>query len=152
VVVGKNVYDIIAPHDRDRYRTFNERICHGEKGNLQFDIVSLDGTPRHMETHAAPLWMPDGSVVHLAITLDVTERFRAENELRSSKERLRTLADELEAKVSIRTQELDERNAEVLQQSEALRELPTVWCDRKTKNADVSPGNFTMALDNYSPP
>ena len=123
MVAGKNVYDIIAPHDRDRYRAFNERICRGEKGDLQFDIVSLDGTPRHMETHAAPLWMPDGSVVHLAITLDVTERSRAENELRSSKERLRTLADELEAKVRIRTQELDERNAEVLQQSEALREL-----------------------------
>jgi PAS domain S-box-containing protein len=123
MVAGKNVYDIIAPHDRDRYRAFNERICRGEKGNLQFDIVTLDGTPRHMETHAAPLWMPDGSVVHLAITLDVTERFRAENELRSSKERLRTLADELEAKVRIRTQELDERNAEVVQQSEALREL-----------------------------
>jgi PAS domain S-box-containing protein len=123
MVIGKNVYDIIAPHDRDRYRAFNERICRGEKGSLQFDIVSLDGTQRHMETHAAPLRMPDGSVVHLAITLDVTKRFRAENELRSSKERLGALAEELELKVRLRTRELEERNTEVLQQAEELRHL-----------------------------
>ncbi len=123
MVAGKSVYDIIAPHDRDRYRAFNERICSGETDGLQFDIVSLDGTPRHMETRAAPLWMPDGSVVHLAVTRDITEQSRAETELRRSEERLRALADELDLKVRVRTQQLEERNAEVLAQSEELREL-----------------------------
>ena len=137
MVVGKNVYDIIAPHDRDRYRAFNERICRGEKGNLQFDIVTLDGTPRYTAELTVQLRFADMIIRSSTgpVTLDVTERFRAENELRSSKERLRTLADELEAKVRIRTQELDERNAEVVQQSEALREHQLNCAIRGTKNA-----------------
>jgi PAS domain S-box-containing protein len=77
-VIGQNVYDIIAPEDRDRFREFNERICHGEKASLQFDIAGLKGARRHMETHAAPLQHVDGTTVHLAITHDITERKRAE--------------------------------------------------------------------------
>ena len=50
-VVGKNVYDLIAPDDRARFKAFNESICQGEQGSLQFDIVGLektanDGNPR----------------------------------------------------------------------------------------------------------
>ena len=66
------------PEDRDRFREFNERICEGEKGSLEFDIVGLKGARRHMETHAAPLRHLDGTTVHLAITRDITERKRAE--------------------------------------------------------------------------
>jgi PAS domain S-box-containing protein len=77
-VTGRNVYDIIAAEDRDRFRAFNERICKGEKDSLQFDIVGLKGVRRYMETHAAPLRHQDGTTVHLAITHDITERKRAE--------------------------------------------------------------------------
>jgi PAS domain S-box-containing protein len=77
-VTGKNVYDLIAATDRDRFREFNESICQGEKGTLQFDIVGLEGTRRHMETHAAPLRHVDGTTVHLAITHDITKRRQAE--------------------------------------------------------------------------
>jgi len=73
-VVGANVYDLIAAEDRDRFREFNEKICRGEKDSLQFDIVGLNGTRRHMETHAAPMPHVDGTTVHLAITHDITER------------------------------------------------------------------------------
>jgi PAS domain S-box-containing protein len=78
MVIGKNIYDIIAVEDRDRFREFNERICQGEKASLQFDIVGLNGARRHMETHAAPLRYVDGTTVHLATTHDITERKRAE--------------------------------------------------------------------------
>jgi PAS domain S-box-containing protein len=77
-VVGKSVYDLIAPHDRARFRTFNKTICEGQKGSLEFDIIGLNGTRRHMETHAAPLRRPDGSTVQLAVTRDITGRKRAE--------------------------------------------------------------------------
>ena len=77
-VIGKCVYDLIAPDDRERYREFNERICRGEQGSMEFDIVGLKGRRRHMETHAAPLQTTDGSYVQLAVTLDITERKAAE--------------------------------------------------------------------------
>ncbi len=77
-VVDKCVYDLIAPEDRKRYREFNERVCGGERGSLEFDIVGLKGKRRHMETHAAPLQTNDGPCVQLAVTLDITERKAAE--------------------------------------------------------------------------
>ena len=77
-VIDKCVYDLIAPEDRNRYREFNERVCEGERGALEFDIVGLKGRRRHMETHAAPLQTADGSCMQLAVTLDITERKAAE--------------------------------------------------------------------------
>jgi PAS domain S-box-containing protein len=122
-IIGKNVYDLIAPEDRDRFRDFNERICRGEKSSLEFDLVGLKGVRRHMETHGAPLQNPHGKVVHLAVTRDITQRKHSEKELKRSEERFRALAETLDAEVRARTAELEERNSEVLKQSEQLREL-----------------------------
>ncbi len=91
-VVGKSVYDLIAPEDRQRYRTFNEKICAGEKGSLEFDVIGLQGARRHMESHAAPFRNQDGSIVQLAITSDVSERKRAEEVLRQHRERFDLVA------------------------------------------------------------
>jgi PAS domain S-box-containing protein len=77
-VVGKSVYDLIAPEHRDRFRAFNEQVCRGEKGTLEFDIVGLEGTRRRMETHGAPLRDQDGTLVQLAVTRDITGRKEAE--------------------------------------------------------------------------
>ena len=77
-VLGKCVYDLIAPEDRERYREFNESICAGERGSTEFEVVGLKGRRRHMETHAAPLQTSDGSYLQLAVTLDITERKAAE--------------------------------------------------------------------------
>jgi PAS domain S-box-containing protein len=77
-VMGRNIYDLIAAEDRDRFREFNEKVCRGEKGSLQFDIVGLNGARRHMETHAAPMPHVDGTTVHLALTHDITERSQAD--------------------------------------------------------------------------
>jgi signal transduction histidine kinase len=43
--------------------------------------------------------------------------------LRESEDRLRTLADALDTQIQFRTRELQQRNAEILQQSEQLRDL-----------------------------
>ena len=92
-VVGKNVYDLIASDDRDRFKAFNESICRGEQGSLEFDIIGLDGKRRHMETHAAPLRNPDETIVQLAVTADISERKQAEELLRRSEERFRALVN-----------------------------------------------------------
>ena len=54
---------------------------------------------------------------------DITRQKESERILFEREERLRTLADSLESQVRARTNELEQRNAENLQQSEQLREL-----------------------------
>jgi PAS domain S-box-containing protein len=102
MVVGKNIYDLIASEDRDRFRAFNERICRGEKGSLKFDIVGLRGERRHMETHAAPLPNADGTVAQLAVTRDVTKRKQAEEAIKEKElsSRLLKLQDEERRRVA----------------------------------------------------
>ena len=92
-VVGKNIYDVIAPEHREQFREFNERVCRGEQGTQEFDIVGLKGVRRHMQTHAAPLRLEDGQTVQLAVTRDVTDRKLAEEALRRSEEEFRGLAN-----------------------------------------------------------
>ena len=77
-VAGQSVYEMIAPEDRDRFRAFNQRVCRGESGTLQFDMIGLHGGRCQMESHAAPFRNADGGTVQLAVTRDVSERKRAE--------------------------------------------------------------------------
>jgi len=57
---------------------------------LEFDIIGLKGTRRHMETTAVPLPVADGGFTHLAVTRDVTERKAMEQALRDADTRKTT--------------------------------------------------------------
>ncbi|WP_425400159.1 PAS domain S-box protein [Aeoliella sp.] len=105
-ILGGCVYDLIAPECRDSFRQFNDRICSGGRGMLEFEIIGQEGTRRSMETHAVPLKGADGAQVQLAITRDVTTRKQAETALRREKDLLQvTLASIGDAVVTTDTQE-----------------------------------------------
>ncbi|RLP55060.1 MAG: PAS domain S-box protein [Ketobacter sp.] len=87
-VIGGCVYDLIAPEYRDAFKAFNERICAGERGELEFDIIGYRGTRRHMESHAVPLKRSNGDFVQLALTRDISPRRRAETALRNERDLL----------------------------------------------------------------
>src|SRR6185437_1286308 len=98
-LIGRNVFDVIALEHRERWREMHRRVCLGERLSWEFDIVGLQGTRRHMETHAAPLTTPDGGLAHLAVTLDVSERKRQEHELREQQDELQSILEALPAAV-----------------------------------------------------
>ncbi|HEV7746629.1 MAG TPA: PAS domain S-box protein [Pyrinomonadaceae bacterium] len=81
-VIGQSVLELVAPEWRDRFVQLHERVCAGESLVSEFEIIGLNGARRRVETHAAPLRALDSKVVaHLAITIDITERKRAEESL-----------------------------------------------------------------------
>ena len=107
--------DLIAPEHREAWLANHARVCGGERLTWEFDIVGLHGMRRHMETHAAPIELADGTA-QLAITRDVTVRCKTE-------EALHQLNLSLQAKIGERTRELEralaqlgetERNFELL--------------------------------------
>jgi PAS domain S-box-containing protein len=93
LMLGRSFYAFITPDDRERYRAFNESVCAGQKGFLEFGIVRVDGERRHLETRAAPLPNDDGTVAQLGIARDITARTQAEARLRESERSLRQLTE-----------------------------------------------------------
>jgi len=95
-VVGQSVYGLIAPEFRQNFIEFNQSVCQGNKGHIEFQLVGLKGTRRWMETHAVPMRDPaTGQTVQLAVTRDVSARKEADEKLRRSEEELRTLANSI---------------------------------------------------------
>jgi PAS domain S-box-containing protein len=92
--------DLIAPEHCDEWLENHVRVCRGESLEWEFDIISLKGTRRHMETHATPLSLADGTTAQLAVTRDITASKTADAELQR-------LNSELEEKVSQRTGALE---------------------------------------------
>lgn len=82
-IIGTSVYNIIAPEFRDEYRALSVRVFAGESGVMEFQIISLKGRRRWMETHAVPLRDGRNKVIALlGITRDITARKHAEEEVR----------------------------------------------------------------------
>lgn len=99
LVLGRCTFDLIAPEHRESWRAQHERVCNGESLCWEFDVIGLGGMRRHMETHAAPLLMEDGTTAQLAITRDISERKRQEAVLRESERRSRELLEALPAAI-----------------------------------------------------
>lgn len=73
-VVGHFVYDFVATEYREAFRQLTERVCHGQNGSLEFEIIGLQGTRLWVETRAVPFSnLSNGELVQLAISRDITE-------------------------------------------------------------------------------
>jgi PAS domain S-box-containing protein len=123
--VGRHITLIIPPDRRAEETKILEQLKRGERID-HFETIRMrkDGTLLDLSLTISPVKDAAGRVVGASkVARDISERKQAERALRESEERYRTLADQLEKQVHSRTQELEERNAEVLQQSEQLREL-----------------------------
>ena len=123
--IGQHITLIIPREHRDEEIMILERLKRGERVD-HFETVRIrkDGTTLEVSLTISPVKDSSGRVVGASkVARDITEQKRIERALRQSEERLRELAQGLEGQVRIRTRELEQRNAEVLQQSEQLRGL-----------------------------
>ncbi|HDY71062.1 MAG TPA: PAS domain S-box protein, partial [Nitrospirae bacterium] len=85
-VAGRPVYPLIAPQHRDAFRELVERVCSGDTGVLEFEMIGLKGTLRWLEIHAVPLRDGGERITGLlAVTRDITDRKRTEKELSQEK-------------------------------------------------------------------
>lgn len=102
-VLGQCVYGLVVPEHAAAFRSLTERVCRGERGTLEFELVGFKGTRRWMETHAVPFRdEASGETRLLAITRDITERRRAEQALRESEERFQLFMENMPAAAWIR--------------------------------------------------
>jgi PAS domain S-box-containing protein len=123
--VGQPISMIIPLDRRGEETTILARISRGERID-HFDTTRLrkDGTRFQISVSISPVRDAAGKIVGASkIARDITERKRVERELHESEQRFRTLADALDTQVQFRTQELRRQNAEIIQQSDQLRDL-----------------------------
>ncbi|OTE95444.1 hypothetical protein BCS42_00690 [Crenothrix sp. D3] len=92
-VLNQCVYTPLAPEYRDAFQTFNEAVCDGKSGKIEFEMFSLKGTRHWMETHSVPFSLENGDCVQLAFTREITERKRLEKSLHDSELKFRALFD-----------------------------------------------------------
>lgn len=119
-------YERLHPDDRDRTRaSIDESIGNHTRYDIEYRTVSPQGAgEKWIRAIGRTFYDPEGHPRRFdGVTVDVTDRKRAEAALRESEAAFRELAENLDLAVQSRTQELQERNRQVLQTSEELRVL-----------------------------
>jgi PAS domain S-box-containing protein len=123
--IGQHISMIIPLDRHDEETSILARLNRGERID-HFDTIRLrkDGTALDISLSISPVRDSAGKIIGASkIARDISGRKRIERELHESEQRFRTLADALDTQVQFRTQELRRRNAEILQQSDQLRDL-----------------------------
>jgi PAS domain S-box-containing protein len=123
--IGQHISFIVPLDRRDEEAAILERLRRGQRiEHFETVRVRKEGTRIDISLTISPIIDSLGKVVGASkIARDITQRKHVDRALRESEERFRVLADALDTQVHFRTQELQRRNAEILQQAEQLRHL-----------------------------
>lgn len=88
-VVGSSIYDFLSPEYHEPYRDLTRAVFSGKRASMEFEVTTMEGSRRWLETHAAPLRDASGSITALlAITRDIHERKQQEEKLRNQRNEL----------------------------------------------------------------
>lgn len=95
-IIGKSDRELAWRESADSYRADDRQVIESGIPKINFEEIQIqsDGSIQWLRTSKVPLRDPDGRIFGLLGTYeDITERKRAEEDLRNSEERFRTLAD-----------------------------------------------------------
>ncbi|HYE88424.1 MAG TPA: ATP-binding protein, partial [Vicinamibacterales bacterium] len=82
---SKPLLDWIAPEHRDAFKDLHRRVMAGGTGELEFEVIGLNGVRRWLKTTAAPLRDRTGTITCvLGISRDITKHRELESQLRHS--------------------------------------------------------------------
>jgi PAS domain S-box-containing protein len=91
-VRGENVCLLVAPGHRDAFMALTGKVFAGGSGTLQFQMIGLKGRRLWLESFAVPLRDSAGEITALlGVTRDITDRKRAEDEVRRNEARMASL-------------------------------------------------------------
>lgn len=81
-IVGHSLDPIVTPAYREAFRALVHRVCEGQTGTLEFEIIGLRGSHRWLEMRAVPFRnASEDTLVLLGITRDITQREAAEERI-----------------------------------------------------------------------
>jgi len=82
-VVGRSISEFIAPEYKEGLLKFHQDILSGRRASFIFESIGLKGTRRWLESYAVPFKdESDSRVAVLAVTRDITEKVKLEEQLR----------------------------------------------------------------------
>ncbi|HYL19996.1 MAG TPA: EAL domain-containing protein [Burkholderiales bacterium] len=92
-ILGKTDYDFFSPEDAAYYQSTDLSALAGGAPVEYEHVYDVAGGPRGMLVRKSALTRPDGSRVVVLVLIDVTERRAAEQQVRSSEQRFRSLTE-----------------------------------------------------------
>ncbi|MEO7983921.1 MAG: PAS domain S-box protein, partial [Bacteroidota bacterium] len=94
-VKGQSMSNIVDLQYRQTFQELISDVFQGKSRTMPFSITGMKGTKRLLETHAVPMKDAAGNITALlGVTMDITDKRKAEEELRKSEEKYRTLVEQ----------------------------------------------------------
>ena len=111
-IVGRSFFDFLDEEEKANMRRQRELRQEGVSSSYEVAVTAVDGTEKILSGTGSPIFDPDGSYAGTVQTIvDVTERRRAEQELREAEQRFRGAFDD--AAVGMALNDLDGRFTQV---------------------------------------
>jgi two-component system, cell cycle sensor histidine kinase and response regulator CckA len=116
--MGRSFLDIVVPEDRDRVWEYYQKRLRGEVVPAQYEVRLLTQDSRRVSMEVKPCVIEyQGQPASMVVMRDITERKRAEEELRESEERFRKLSEAANEGIAIHEQ------GRILEANQTLAEM-----------------------------